>query len=148
MSRRTGWRSEGGGGRSEDAVVKVALGLVVLAGLAGAVGPAAAEDDFQAVPVCELDRPIVLAALDWDSSAFHNAVASYIFQHGYGCQTDSVAGSTIPLLNRMSRGQIDVTMEMWIPNVEEAWTPAVARCAVMSVGINLPAAPQAWLVPI
>jgi glycine betaine/proline transport system substrate-binding protein len=147
MSMQPGLPPDSRGWRSKSAVLKHALGLVVLAGLAGAVDPAAAEDDFQAVPVCELDRPIVLAALDWDSSAFHNAVASYIFQHGYGCQTDSVAGSTIPLLNRMSRGQIDVTMEMWIPNVEEAWKQAVARGAVKSVGINFPDATQAWFVP-
>lgn len=140
-----GLPSDDRGWRRRSAVLKRALAAAVLSGLAAATLPASGA--AQPVPVCELDRPIVLAALDWDSSAFHNAVTSFILEHGYGCQTTFVEGSTIPLLSRMARGQIDVTMEMWSPNVEEAWKQAVARGAVRSLGINFPDATQAWFVP-
>jgi len=123
------------------ALAKIALAAPL--GLATFAAPAMAQD----TPVCEIDRPVVFAGLDWDSNSFHNGVASYIIEKGYGCETDSIPGSTIPLLNGMARGDIDVTMEMWIPNVRDAWEQAVERGQVKSVGINFPDATQAWFVP-
>ena len=83
-----------------------------------------------------LDRPVVLAGLDWDSNAFNNGVAGFILEHGYGCAIDVIPGSTIPLLNGMIRGDIDVTMEVWVPNVRDAWETAVADGSVASVGVS------------
>ncbi len=94
-----------------------------------------------------LDRPVVFAGLDWDSNSFNNGIASYILEHGYGCDTESIPGSTIPLLNGMIRGDIDITMEMWIPNVKEAWEKAEADGDVAEVGTSYPDATQAWFVP-
>ncbi|MGX1100637.1 glycine betaine/proline transport system substrate-binding protein [Amorphus sp. MBR-141] len=146
MSMPPGLPSDDRVRRTRPAVLTLALSIAVLS-LTAATRPAAAADEVSAVPVCEVDRPIVLAALEWDSSAFHNAVTSFILEHGYGCRTTLEAGSTIPLLSRMARGQIDVTMEMWSSNVEEAWKQAVARGAVRSLGVNFPDATQAWFVP-
>lgn len=94
-----------------------------------------------------LDRPVVLAGLDWDSNAFQNGVAGFILENGYGCEVDEIPGSTIPLLNGMIRGDIDITMEMWIPNVREAWDKAEADGDVAAVGVSYPDAKQAWYVP-
>lgn len=96
---------------------------------------------------CDVDRPVVFAGLDWDSNAFHVAVAGFILEHGYGCATDRIPGSTIPLLNGMARGDIDITMEMWIPNVRDAWEQAVERGQVIAVGTAFPDATQEWYVP-
>ncbi|MGX1307419.1 glycine betaine/proline transport system substrate-binding protein [Amorphus suaedae] len=154
MPMPPGLPSDDRGWRTTSAALKRALAVALSAvplGLATFTAPGAAQDTIanviRAVPVCEVDRPIVMAALDWDSSAFHNAVASFILEKGYGCQTSYVEGSTIPLLSRMARGQIDVTMEMWSSNVEEAWKQAVGRGAVRSLGVNFPDATQAWFVP-
>ena len=35
---------------------------------------------------CELQRPVSMAGLDWESNAFHTAIAGYIVEHGYGCK--------------------------------------------------------------
>ncbi|MEM7693459.1 MAG: ABC transporter substrate-binding protein [Pseudomonadota bacterium] len=94
-----------------------------------------------------LDRPVVFAGLDWDSVTFHNAVAGFMLEHGYGCEVDSIPGSTIPLFNGMIRGDIDVTMEVWIPNIKDAWDKATADGDVASVGVSFPDASQAWYVP-
>ncbi|MEM9221090.1 MAG: ABC transporter substrate-binding protein [Pseudomonadota bacterium] len=94
-----------------------------------------------------IDRPIVLAGLDWDSNSLQNGIIGFILEHGYGCEIDQIPGSTIPLLNGMIRGDIDITMEMWIPNVAEAWGKAVADGDVAAVGISYPDATQAWYVP-
>ncbi|KZL17307.1 Glycine betaine-binding periplasmic protein precursor [Pseudovibrio axinellae] len=98
-------------------------------------------------PVCEIDRPIVFAGLDWDSNSFHNSVAEFIMQNGYGCETDSIPGSTIPLLNGMARGDIDVTMEIWPDNVTEALAKGIKNKQFVDLGVNFPDATQAWYVP-
>lgn len=119
--------------------------LLMAAGLAASpflAGSAMAADDCSGV-----DRPVVFAGLDWDSNSFHNGVAGFILENGYGCEIDVIPGSTIPLLNGMIRGDIDVTMEMWIPNVREAWEKAVSDGDVAAVGVSYPDATQAWYVP-
>ena len=47
---------------------------------------------------CELKRPVMFGGLDWDSNAFHTAVARIILERGYGCKTDVLPGSALPLL--------------------------------------------------
>jgi len=100
-----------------------------------------------AAPACEVGRPVVLAGLDWDSNAFHDAVVRFILEKGYGCATEEIPGSTIPLLNGMARGDIDITMEMWADNVRDAWDPLEKAGKVELVGINFPDAVQGWFVP-
>ncbi|MGE4529304.1 MAG: ABC transporter substrate-binding protein [Rhodospirillaceae bacterium] len=100
-----------------------------------------------AAPTCEIDRPVVFAGLDWDSNAFHNGVARFILEKGYGCKTEAIPGSTIPLLNGMVRGDIDITMEQWVDLVRESWDKAAAAGKVELVGVNFPDAVQGWFVP-
>lgn len=96
---------------------------------------------------CEIDRPVVFAGLDWDSNAFHTAVASFIVENGYGCKTDSIPGSSIPLLNGMAKGDIDITMEVWKDNVIDVWNKGLATGKVVDLGSNFSDAVQAWYVP-
>ncbi len=110
--------------------------LIVFA-LVGA-GPAAG---------CELDRPIVFAGMDWQSNAFHTAVAQRILEHGYGCETDVLPGTTIPLLQGVAQGDIDVVMEVWKDNVTEVWNRGLRRGQVVELGTNFPDAVQGWYVP-
>jgi len=98
-------------------------------------------------PTCEIDRPVVFADLDWDSNAFHVAVAKFILEKGYGCRTEKIPGSTIPLLNGMARGDIDITMEMWVDNVRDAWDKVAKAGKVELVDVNFPDAVQGWFVP-
>jgi len=89
----------------------------------------------------------MFAGLDWQSNAFHNGVARYILEHGYGCETDEIPGSTLPLLAGMRRGDIDVTMEIWVDNVTEPWSEGLAAGEVVGLGTNFPDAIQGWFVP-
>ena len=96
---------------------------------------------------CEVDRPVVFAGLDWDSNAFHTALAQRILKTGYGCATDMVPGSTIPLINGMARGDIHVAMEIWSANTPPSWTAGVAAGKLVELGVNFPDATQGWFVP-
>ncbi len=100
-----------------------------------------------AARACDISRPIVFAGLDWDSVGFHNAVARRILETGYDCKTDVIPGSTIPLLQGVARGDIDVAMEVWKDAAAEVWLRALAKNQVVEVGINFPDALQGWYVP-
>ena len=102
---------------------------------------------WAADPKCETDQPIVFGGLDWDSAAFHTAVAQAILTRGYGCKVDTVPGSTIPLINGLARGDVQVLMEIWANNQPEAWTKAAAAGTVRENGTNFPDAIQGWFVP-
>jgi glycine betaine/proline transport system substrate-binding protein len=122
------------------------LKLAAAFGLAAAAlmvpPPAAAQ-----APKCEVDQKVVFAGLDWDSNAFHTAVAQRIVRDGYGCAVDAIPGSTIPLINGMARGDIQVIMEVWKSNTPPSWTQGVASGKLVEVGVNFPDATQGWYVP-
>ncbi len=96
---------------------------------------------------CELKRPVMFGGLDWDSNAFHTAVARIILERGYGCKTDVLPGSALPLLTGLSNGDIDVLMEVWRDNVTKPWNDALNADKVVSLGTNFPDAIQGWYVP-
>ena len=100
-----------------------------------------------AAPKCEVDRPVVFAGLDWESNTFHNAIARFITENGYGCKTEAIPGSSIPLLNGMAHGDIDVTMEQWIGVLGESWEKAKASGNVKIIGVTFDDAVQGWFVP-
>ncbi len=111
--------------------------------------PAFVSTDAQdaSAPACEVNRPIVFADLGYDSAQFGNEVARYILEHGYGCPTDAIPGETIPLINGVARGDIDVIMEIWMGNPAQAWVDAAAAGTVVPVGSNFPDATEGWFVP-
>ncbi len=96
---------------------------------------------------CEIDRPIVFGNLDWDSAVFHNSVARFILEKGYGCKTDAIPGSTIPLLGGVTRGDVDVVMEVWSNNQPDIWKKGLEEKKVSEVGVNFADAVQNWYVP-
>jgi len=117
----------------------IAAALLVLGASAG---PAQA-----ATTACEVGRPVRMAGLDWDSNRFHVAVAGYILKHGFGCESESLPGSTIPLLTGLARGDLDIVMEVWKGQLTEVWDKAERAGKVKLLGINFPDAVQGWFVP-
>ena len=85
----------------------------------------------------EKKETIVFSDLNWTSAQFQNRVAQYIVEKGYGHPTDVVFGSTLPLFQGLRRGDTHVTMEIWLPNQDEAWMDAQAAGEVLSTGESL-----------
>ena len=96
---------------------------------------------------CEISKPIMFAGLDYESAAFHTAIARTILEKGYGCQTDRVPGATIPLVNGLARGDVDVIMEIWLANPVQAWIDAERDKKVARLGTTFPDATEGWYVP-
>ena len=80
---------------------------------------------------------IVFGDLNWSSALLQNRIAQYIVEHGYGYPTDVKFGATLPLFQGLQNGDTDVTMEIWLPNQDEAWNKAREEGAVLSVGQSL-----------
>ena len=100
-----------------------------------------------AMAACELNRPVTFAGLDYDSAAFHTTIARTIVEKGYGCQTDRVPGATIPLVNGLARGDVDITMEIWLANPVQPWVDAEREKRVVRLGTTFPDATEGWFVP-
>ena len=86
--------------------------------------------------VAEKD-PIVFSDLNWTSAQLQNRIAQYIVEKGYGYPTELVFGATLPLLQGLRRGDTQVTMEIWLPNQEDAWVDALAAGEVVLIGESL-----------
>ena len=82
-------------------------------------------------------REIVFGGLNWDSALVQNGVARYIVEHGYGYPTSQIEGSTLPLFQGLRKGDVDLTMEIWLPNQDTAWNEAVKAGEVIRVGKSL-----------
>ena len=81
--------------------------------------------------------PIVFSDLNWTSAQLQNRIAQYIVEKGYGYPTELVFGATLPLLQGLRRGDTQVTMEIWLPNQEDAWVDALAAGEVVLIGESL-----------
>ena len=83
-------------------------------------------------------RPtITFGGLNWNSAELQTRIAQYIVEEGYGYPTRLVLGSALSLFQALQRGDVDVLMEIWLPNQEEAWNIARADGAVISLGRSL-----------
>ena len=82
-------------------------------------------------------RELVFAGLDWDSAIVQTAVASYIVEHGYGYPVSNIPGSTVPLFQGLIKGDVDISMEIWLPNQDEAWAKGTKNGQVIGVGKSL-----------
>ena len=80
---------------------------------------------------------IIFSDLNWSSAQVQDRIAQYIVDKGYGYPTDVVFGATLPLFQGLRRGDSHVTMEIWLPNQDEAWMEAQAAGEVISVGQSL-----------
>ena len=91
-------------------------------------------------PTMAPDAPkekLVFNDLNWNSALIQNRIAQYIVDKGYGYPTEVLFGGTLPLFQGLRRGDSHITMEIWLPNQDEAWAEAQAAGEVVSVGESL-----------
>ncbi|MCY4372995.1 MAG: hypothetical protein OXC31_04420 [Spirochaetaceae bacterium] len=94
-----------------------------------------------------IDREIVFAGLDWDSAQLHNYIAGTILQAGFGCQFTDIPGSTIPMVQGLVRGDIDINMEIWFNSAPDLYHEAAEAGDVVDLGLNMNALEMSFLVP-
>jgi len=71
----------------------------------------------------------------------------FIVEHGYGYPVDQISGETQVLWDNLLDGDSLVTMEIWLPNQQEAWDEAIIDGTVIPLGKSLDANWQGFVVP-
>ena len=115
---------------------RVLIVLLVVIAICGCV-PAEQSVSDEAVATTSSIETIVFSDLNWSSAQIQNRIAQYIVEKGYGYPTDVVFGATLPLLQGLRRGDVHVNLEIWLPNIVEAWYEAEAKGEVVEVGTSL-----------
>ena len=90
-----------------------------------------------AAPVPAKKETLVFSDLNWTSAQVQNRIAQYVVEIGYDYPTDVLFGATLPLFQGLRNGDTHITMEIWLPNQEEAWNEAQANGEVVSLGQSL-----------
>lgn len=91
---------------------------------------------------------LVFSDLSWDSAQVHNRIAAFIIEHGYGYGIDYIPVDTISGFAGLTRGDIDITMEIWVDNQQPAYDNAIAAGKVIDLGANFLTAGRAgWFPP-
>ncbi|MGH0051937.1 MAG: glycine betaine ABC transporter substrate-binding protein [Sphaerochaetaceae bacterium] len=91
---------------------------------------------------------ITFGDVSWDSVQVHNRIMAFIIENGLeGYEAEFIPGDTLPILNGLTQGDIDVDMESWHSNFMEVYEKAIASGSIIDLGQNMPDAPQAWWIP-
>ncbi|MBS4023103.1 MAG: ABC transporter substrate-binding protein [Dethiobacter sp.] len=93
------------------------------------------------------DSPLVFGDAGWDSIQFHNGVAQFIIEHGFGYETDVMVGSTPVTFAGLRRGDIDIYMETWHDNFADAYAEAIEKEEIVVVSVNFDDNAQGLWVP-
>lgn len=126
-------------------LVITALTLALVFGAAACGGGGGSEDGGEEGEQAQ-KGPIVFAEQSFGSFMWHNEVARYIVENGYGIKTDIIPGESITAMTGLKKGELDVVIEVWVDNYEKAWNEALEAGAV-DLGILFPDSVQGWFVP-
>ncbi|MDA1096593.1 MAG: ABC transporter substrate-binding protein [Chloroflexi bacterium] len=94
-------------------------------------------DAATATPVPAEKPTLIFSDLDWNSAQIQNWIARTIAEKGYGYETDSLFGGTLPMLQALAAGDTNITMEIWLPNQQDVWDAAFAEGTVEILGNSL-----------
>ncbi len=91
---------------------------------------------------------VTFADMSWDSVRVHNRILAVILEEGYGgYDIDFTAGATSAMVTGLRQGDIDVILESWHNNWQDAYDEAMAESEIVDLGPHYPEAPQGWYVP-
>ena len=100
---------------------------------------------------CQKDdevQTIVFGDVSWNSVQVHNRIAAFIIENGLGgYKAEYVPGDTLPIINGIAQGDIDVDMESWHSNFRDVYDKGIASGNLVDLGKNMPDAPQGWWIP-
>lgn len=93
-------------------------------------------------------QTIVFGDVSWDSVQVHNRIMAFIIENGLeGYEADFISGDTLPIINGVVQGDVDVDMESWHSNFKDVYEKGIASGDMIDLGKNMPDGPQGWWVP-
>ncbi len=122
--------------------------IPMAAGCSSSTATTSAPGTTAAVTTTTPLQPVIFADLSWDSAMVHNRIAAFILENGFGYpKSQYVAGDTIPLTAGLAKGDIDVSMEIWYENQQEAVDGFVKAGQITKLGVNYDDDVQGFYVP-
>ena len=101
-----------------------------------------------ATVVMAQQNPIIFNDSNWGTIRIQNRIAQYMIEKGYGYVTDAVPGGELDSFTGLRQGESDVMMEIWFPNMAEAWQEASIVGEVVSLGVSVDGIVQsAFVIP-
>ena len=97
-------------------------------------------------PQCELKRPVMFGAMNWESNLVLVDVERFIMEKGYGCKTETLPTETLPALAALERGDLDINTEIWLNSVADPWARAEKTGKVKRIG-DLYMGAEGWYIP-
>ena len=84
-----------------------------------------------------MPKVVVFGSPNWTSIQLQTEIASHMVEHGYGYATEEVFGTSMPLFQGLRDGDIDLLMEVWLPNQIDDWEPALSAGEILDLGTSL-----------
>jgi len=93
------------------------------------------------------EKPVTFADFGWDLVRFHDRVAGFIIQEGYGRNVEYMFIEHIAGLVGLEKGELDIYMDLWPDNCRDWWEKASNSGAVVKLSVNYDGGSQGWYVP-
>lgn len=132
--------------RRTFALFAMAIAAMLVFTACGEDGTDNASSSGEDLPGSDFGRPIRFADLGWDSAIVENRIAQFIVENAYGYQTEAIPGETIPLLQGLENGDVDIYIEVTVDQ-QPSYPPLVQSGAVLDHGLNWDGSVQGWYVP-
>jgi len=94
----------------------------------------------------EDETTVILGEASWASSIFHNRVAGYILEHGFGATVETQPTETAVMIATLPNGDIDISLELWSDNVP-TYADDIAAGNYVEVSTNYDDNTQGLYVP-
>ena len=105
-----------------------------------------------AVPAFAQDEScgqVSISQMNWASAAVVTNVASFILEHGYGCDVKKVPTDTVPVLVSVAENnEPDIVTELWLNGVGEVYDRLKSEGRLVDLGPVLdPGGVDGWWIP-
>ena len=90
---------------------------------------------------------LILADAQWESIQLHNSIAQIFIEEGFGYKTDVMSGTTSVTFTGLVNGDIDIYMESWVQNIQDAYDDAIESGEVIELSTNFDDNRQGFYVP-
>jgi len=93
-------------------------------------------------------KPVIkLYGGQWESLWVNNAIAELIIKEGYGYPVQTVESTGLVMQRSMSKGEIDLNMEMWQQNWIDWYNEQIENRNIVNLGMIFEAGPQLFIIP-
>lgn len=76
-----------------------------------------------------------------------NAIAKYLIEEGYGYPVETVAGATQDMMEALPKGELDLNLEGWQPNILEWYEVEIDSGTIVNLGVVFEDSSQAFVIP-